>query len=90
MIPLPMRLKKAVGNAFRDNSLLTALSPQEREQAAQWYENFVDQAGGTRVDLARLYNLERAKFLRGQVARIARHAPTFAEEIGLQRTGDEA
>lgn len=90
MTPLPAELKKAVEDAFHDNSLLLALSAEEREQAARWYEAFANEVVGRRADLARLYNLERARFLRGQVSRIARRAPDFAVEIGYRQTGDEA
>jgi len=37
---------------------------------------------GTQAGVARLYNLERAKFLRGQVRRIAGRALDFGAEIG--------
>jgi len=89
MIPLPERLKMAAVAAFHNNSLLSAISPPEREQAAQWYEGVAAQTVGTRLALARLYNLERAKFLRGQIARIAHDAPKFAAEIGYSQTGDK-
>ena len=85
MIPLHQPLKKAATDAFVDNTLLDAISLADREQAEQWYENFAEQAGGTYSDLARLYNLERAKFLRGQVSRIAGTAPDFAREIGMRQ-----
>ncbi len=82
MIPLYQPLKKAATAAFVDNALLDAISLADREQAAQWYEDFATEVGGTRSDLAQLYNLERAKFLRGQVSRIAGTAPDFATEVG--------
>ena len=85
MAPLYGPLKKAAVLAFRDNALLSEMSPLEREQAAQWYENFAAETGGVLSDLARLYNLERAKFLRGEVNYIARDAPKFAEEIAYRR-----
>ena len=88
MIPLPPKLKKAAEDAFRNNSLLSAISAQEREEAAQWYHDFAAEVKGTMPGLARLYNLERAKFLRGQVARIAYNAPTFANETGYSQSGD--
>ena len=86
MTPRPARLKKAIENAFHGNSLLTLLSLEECEQAAQWYESFAEEVVGRRAELARLYNLERARFLRGQVARIARNAPNLADEIGPQES----
>ncbi len=87
MTPLPGVLKKAVEDAFHDNSLLGLIPSEDWEQAAQWYEAFAMQTGGSRADLARLYNLERAKFLRREVVRIARSAPDFAAEIGYGQTG---
>jgi len=90
MTPLPLRLKEAAEDAFQDNSLLILLSSEEREVAAQWYEEFAAQTVGDRADLARLYNLERARFLRRQVSRIARRAPDFAAEVGSWETGDKA
>lgn len=84
MIPLYRPLKKAATNAFTNNDLVDLMSAADREQAAQWYEDFAAEAGGSYSDLARLYNLERAKFLRGQVQRIASTAPDFAREIGMR------
>ena len=89
MTPLPTSLKKAVEDAFHDNVLLAAVSAQEREQAAQWYEAVAEQTVGNHAALARLYNSERAKFLRGQVVRIARSAPDYAREIGGAAGGEE-
>ena len=37
---------------------------------------------GIKVTLAHLYNLERARFLRGEVEQIASSAPEYAKEIG--------
>ena len=82
MTPLPAKLKKAVEDAFRNNSLLAEVSTEDRLTAANWYEEFASEVKGSRAELARLYNLERAAFLRGQVKWIARDAPSFAEEIG--------
>ncbi len=81
---LTQELKNAATAAFRDNAKLSEMSPGEREQAAQGYEQVAQQMVGTQVGLARLYNLERAKFLRGQVSRIASKARDFANEIGYQ------
>ncbi len=74
-------LKDLATAAFRDNSKLSALSPEEREIAAQAYEQMAAGVGGTEAGLAHLYNLERARFLRGQVSRIASKARLFADEI---------
>ena len=87
MTQLPIDLKDAAEDAFQENTLLSNLSPPEREQAAQWYEAVAARTVGIRSDLARLYNLERAKFLRGQVTRIAPDAPEFAREIDYFSTG---
>ena len=89
MVPLSPSLKRPAVLAFRSNSLLAQMSSEEREQAAQWYEDYAGETGGILSDLARLYNLERAKFLRGKVERTAHSAPKFAEEIGYQRKGKD-
>lgn len=81
-VMLAKRLKDAATAAFRDNSRLTEMSPEEREQAAQGYEQMAQQMVGTQAGLARLYNLERARFLRGQVSHIASRALDFAFEVG--------
>jgi hypothetical protein len=83
MMPLSEALRKAASKAVHDNSLLANMAPQERLEAAQWYEDFAAETVGTKSDLARLYNLERARFLRGQAARIAHSAPAFAEELAV-------
>ncbi len=89
MPSLPTMIKKAAVAAFYDNASLSEMTLQEREQAAQYYEEVAADTRGTLPDLARLYNLERAKFLRGEVIRIAYSAPLFAEEIGYQRKGNQ-
>ncbi len=81
MAPLPANLKKSVEDAFHNNELLSEISAADREVAAFWYEAFAEETVGSRAELARLYNLERAAFLRGQVVRIARNAPEYAREI---------
>ena len=78
---LPLELKKSVEAAFHDNFVLSRILIEDREIAALWYEAFAEETVGSRAELARLYNLERAAFLRGQVARIAPNAPEFAREI---------
>lgn len=88
MTPLRTELKDVAENVFHYNERLSEMSLDDREEAAQWYEDFAAEVGGVLWDLARLYNLERAKFLRGQVARIAYNAPAFAKEIGYIRRGD--
>lgn len=87
-------LKDLATAAFQDNSKLTDLSPEEREIAAQAYEQMAVEVRGTKAELARLYNLERARFLRGQVSHIASKARLFADELednaarGASQTGD--
>jgi hypothetical protein len=75
-------LKDAATAAFRDNAKRAEMTPEEREEAAQWYVQIAEQTVGTHAELARLYNLERAKFLRGEVLRIAPTARQYGEEIG--------
>ncbi len=82
------RLKEAATAAFRDNSRLAEMTPEDREAAAQQYEELANQMVGVQAELARTYNLERAKFLRGQVDQIAHSAPDFAEQIGYSGAGD--
>ena len=56
------------------------MASQDRELAAQFYERVAEHTTGTQAVLARLYNLERVRFLRGEVARIAPTAHQFAQE----------
>jgi hypothetical protein len=79
---LSKTVKDAATAAFRDNSKRAGMTPEEREEAAQWYEQIAEQTMGTHAGLARLYNLERAKFLREEVNQIAPTARQFGEEIG--------
>jgi hypothetical protein len=81
---LPARLKKAATEAFRDNKRLSGMSSGERELAAQFYELVAVQTVGDEADLARLYNQERARFLRGDVDRIAATAHRCAREKGME------
>ena len=79
---LTRRLKDLATAAFFNNDRLSEMSLEEREEAAREYKNLADHMVGTRLELARRYNLERARFLRGEVERIADSAPNFAAEIG--------
>ncbi len=88
MTPLRAELKSLAQKAFHYNERLSEMTLEEREEVAQWYEDFAAEVVGTQSALARLYNLERAKFLRGQAGRIAFDAPKFAKEIGNLRQGD--
>ncbi len=79
---LTKRLKDLATAAFRDNAKLSRMSVEDREASALEYEQQARNLVGIKVNLAHLYNLERAKFLRGEVDYIARSAPDYAEEIG--------
>jgi len=79
---LTKRLKDLATAAFRDNTKLALISPEEREASAREYERQAEQTYNLKAGLERLYNLERAKFLRGEVDHIAISAPEFAKEIG--------
>ena len=79
---LPESIKKAANDAFQDNAKLTDMTLEERELAAKAFEGVASRTVGTKAKLARLYNLERAKFLRGEVSRIAPTAGKFGIEIG--------
>ncbi len=57
--------------------------------AAQQYEDLAKQMVGIKAELVRIYNLERAKFLRGQVSRLAHSAPAFAAEIGYYQSQEQ-
>lgn len=70
--------------AFRDNTRLAEMSLEERETAAQAYEQIAAITTGKVAELARLFNLERAKFLRGQITRIVHRARDFGDEIGYK------
>ena len=78
------QIKDRATAAFIDNTQLKQMTPEERELAAQFYELVADHTVGTRAELAKLYNLERARFLRGEVDYIAPIALKFAEERGLK------
>ena len=80
---LPTGIKDAATAAFRDNSRLQDMASADRELAALFYDEVAAQAVGNRSDIAREYNLERARFLRGQVDHIAATAVGFAQEKGL-------
>ena len=82
MIPISERLKRAAVASFQDNAKLAAMTAADRESAAAFYEWVAGDTKRAYADLARLYNLEGAKFLRGQVSRIAGTAHDFGREIG--------
>ena len=84
---LATALKIAATKAFHDNRKLSDMTLEERETAACFYERVATEAGGSQAGLARLYNLERARFLRGKVFRIAPDAVAFGAEIGYTSGG---
>ena len=85
---LTRRLKDLATAAFFNNEKLSAMSLEEREESALEYEKLAGRMAGTQLELARRYNLERAKFLRGEVAHIADSAPSFAAEIASTDSDD--
>jgi RHS repeat-associated protein len=60
-------IKNAAERSFRNNALRDRMSPEEREVAAQFYENLAALTRGRVSEDAALYNLYRAKFLRGEI-----------------------
>ena len=81
---------RAAVAAFLDNAKLALISMGDREIAALFYEQIALDTHRVFADLARLYNLERARFLRGQVNRIAGKAHEFARENGYLVGGGKA
>ncbi len=81
MMDLQPELKESATKAFRENSRLVKMTLREREEAALWYDQIARRMVGTQATLARLYNIERAKFLRGEVSRIAATAVLFDAEM---------
>ena len=77
-------LKDKCSDAFRENALLSELTEAEREEGAVFYNEVAAETVGRRHALARLYNLERARFLRGEVDRVAPSAPDFGREINYE------
>ena len=80
---LPKAIKDAATAAFKHNPRLADLSWEERELSALAYESIAQRTVGRKAELARLYNLERARFLRGEVDHIAPTADLFGQEIGF-------
>lgn len=76
-------VKEKATAAFDDNSKLALMTQEEREAAAAVYEQIAQMTSGANQEAGRLYNLERAKFLRGEVDRIAPTLPIFKIEKGL-------
>ncbi len=75
-------LRRAASRSFRFNAELELISPEDRELAAQMYEKLAEHTLKSQ-NLTRLYNLERAKFLRGQVDHILTPIQAFAKEYGI-------
>jgi hypothetical protein len=80
---IPTEVRDAAGRAFRNNTLLSEMTAEDRAAAAEAYETMAASTVGSRAEAAALYNLERAKFLRGEVDRIAPSLPDFIQERGL-------
>ena len=87
---LPEELKRSAVAAFLDNAKLALISMEDREAAALFYEQIALDTRRVYADLARLYNLERSRFLRGQVSRIAGKAHDFEQEISYLGGGGKA
>jgi hypothetical protein len=85
---LPKEVKDKAWAAFKNNDLLAQMTAEERELAARAYEGAAEMTAGPLADAARLYNLERARFLRGSVPRIARSLRAFMAERGIPFSGD--
>ncbi len=81
---LPGGLKNACDAAFKDNSKLADISMADRLAAAREYELLAGRVGNREAEAARLYNLERAKFLRGECDHIAPKLPLFKAEKNLK------
>ncbi|HZO88269.1 MAG TPA: polymorphic toxin-type HINT domain-containing protein [Chthonomonadaceae bacterium] len=79
---LPGEYKTLAVDAIRDNSKLALMSAEQRAVAARAYEAVAGRTVGTNAELARLYNLERARFFRGEVDSIPATAQEFGRKIG--------
>ena len=71
-------------SAFTDNNLLSQMTMAEREAAAKGYEQIAELTKGRYKEIAGMYNLERAKFLRGEVSSVASKLEDFAKQFGLK------
>lgn len=77
-------IRRAATAAFENNALLAKMTPEARAAAARAYEAIAARTSdNVNAEAGRLYNLERAKFLRGEVDRIAPTLPKFKLEKGL-------
>jgi hypothetical protein len=81
---LPGEVKTLAVKAFRKNSLRDEMTIEQRLHAAEYYERVAQITTNSAAELGRLYNLERAKFLRGEIDHIPATADEFAKEIGLR------
>ena len=70
-------LKRKVEKVLKGQAGRETLTAEERELAAQLYEEVAGKTTGKFANEAKLYNLERAKYLRGQVDKIAPTLPAF-------------
>ena len=70
--------------AFKDNSKLNLMTKAERQQAAKGYEEIAGMITKERSgSFAKEYNLERARFLNGEVNSISGTAAGFAKDKGI-------
>ena len=81
---LPKALKDMATTAFKDNSKLNLMTKAERQQAAKGYEEIAGMITKERSgSFAKEYNLERARFLNGEVNSISGTAAGFAKDKGI-------
>jgi RHS repeat-associated protein len=78
-------LNQRVKNAFKDPCELGKLTADERRRAAEGYDWLAENVRSvTLPKLTAAFNRERARYLRGEVERIARTAEDFRKERGLK------
>jgi RHS repeat-associated protein len=56
--------RRLIESVLRTGERLEELTPAIREKAAQYYDQVAELVGGKHAEMARLFNLERARFLR--------------------------
>ena len=80
---VPKALRNLAEAAFDNPAALNNMTAAEREAAAQGYTEISKVTGGSQAQLTALYNLERAKYLRGEIPTIQPNATLFGIEKGL-------
>ena len=81
-----LKIRHVANAALKDpsNAIRNVISVEQKAVAATMYERIAELQGAKKsADLARLFNLERAQYLRGEVDRIAPDALAFALERGI-------